>query len=75
MLLDIIGEIIGKFIGDSINNKSLLGLIIAIVISVLCLVIAIILFLNGKNAISFIFILLSILPFYIRNRIRQKHSN
>jgi len=72
MLLDIIGEVIGKFIGDSFKNKSQFGLIAAAVISLLCLIIAIVLFLNGKYAISFLFIVLSILPIYMRRRFQKR---
>jgi CDP-diglyceride synthetase len=72
MLLDIIGEAIGKFIGDSFKNKSQSGLIFAVVISLVCLVIAIVLILNGKYAISLLFIALSILPIYVRSRYQKK---
>jgi len=72
MLLDIIGEAIGKFIGDSFKNKSQFGLIIAVVISLLCLIIAIVLIFNGKYAVSLIFIVLGILPIYIRRRYQKR---
>jgi ABC-type antimicrobial peptide transport system permease subunit len=75
MLLDIIAEAIGKFIGDSFKNKSQFGLIIAVVISLLCLIIAIALFLNGKYAISLIFIVLGLLPVYIRTRYQKKYNH
>ena len=75
MLLDIIAEAIGKFISDSFKHKSQFGLIIAVVISLLCLIIAVALLLNGKYAISFVFIVLGILPIYIRIRRQNKDSN
>jgi len=72
MLLDLIAEAIGKFIGDSFKNKSPIGLIIAVVILLLCLIIAVALILNGKYAISVIFIVLGILPIYIRSRYQKR---
>lgn len=72
MLLDLIAEAIGKFIGDSFKNKSQIGLIIAVVISLMGLIIAIALILNGKYAISLIFIVLGLLPIYIWRRNQKK---
>ncbi len=72
MLLEFIGEIISKFIGDSFKNKSQFGLIIAVVISLLCLIIAVALILNGKYAVSLIFIVLGLLPIYIWTRHQKR---